>query len=147
MDRLKELPIYIGLAVLVAITYFLTSCATYKDAEGNKITKADALYSEAFACSKELGVYEIGKKRLVCESAIGATTEGCETAFPYPDTYEACWVEYNKHLDSTEKREAERGLECPRGTVGWCKKRLSDVRCSCVPSFDVRRALEDMFGH
>ncbi len=144
MKLLKELPIYVGLAVLVAVVFLLTSCATYEDAQGNKITKADALFNEAKICSKELGVYEVDKKRLVCESAIGSTVQGCETAFPYPDTYEACWVKYSEHLDAIEKREVERSLKCPRGTVGWCTKRLSDVRCSCVPSYDVRRALEEM---
>ena len=51
------------------------------------------------------------------------------------------WSLVNKRIEAEERRKAERGPSCPKGTIPWCKKSFGDERCSCVRDADVRRIL------
>ncbi len=51
------------------------------------------------------------------------------------------WSLVNKRIEVQERRKAERGPSCPKGTIPWCKKSFGDERCSCVRNAEVRRIL------
>ena len=54
------------------------------------------------------------------------------------------WSFVNKRIEAEERRKAERGPSCPRGTIGWCEISFGDKRCSCVRNADVRRMLDSL---
>jgi len=55
------------------------------------------------------------------------------------------WSLVNKRIEAEERREerrkAERGPSCPKGTTGWCEISFGDKRCGCVGNADFRRML------
>ncbi len=52
------------------------------------------------------------------------------------------WSLVNKRIEAEERRKAERGPSCPRGTTGWCEISFGDERCGCVRNEDFRRMLD-----
>ncbi len=52
------------------------------------------------------------------------------------------WSLVNQRMDAIERRKAERGPSCPRGTTELCESRLRDESCICVRNSEIR----DMFG-
>ncbi len=51
------------------------------------------------------------------------------------------WSLVNKRIEAEERRKAESGPSCPKGTIQWCEIRLGDERCGCVKNADIRQML------